>query len=242
MNPPTVPVLTAAVGVVAMLTAGCAASVAHPAGDAAAVLAALQVVAEDTGAHYDRDDWPHWATVAGECDTREMALRAQGRNVVTGLRCEITAGEWTSPYDGVIVRARSAAGQTVFERAVPTSSGTRWQQTGLDLDHLVPLAEVQRSGRIVDGRRVGPRHWGRADRKRYANDPAVLVAVTAAVNRAKGDKDPARWLPDRDRCGFITRWAETKRRYQLSVDPDEHDAIARVLASCEHEGGPGGRG
>ncbi|MEV6878626.1 hypothetical protein AB0M82_37025, partial [Amycolatopsis sp. NPDC051128] len=45
-----------------------------------------------------------------------------------------------------------------------------------------------------------------AERERYANDPAVLVAVTATSNRAKGDQDPARWLPALDRCGYVARW------------------------------------
>src|SRR5690348_8443366 len=100
-------------------------------------LAALQVVPEDTGAHYKREDWPHWSQQPGGCDTRETVLREQGQNVTTGRGCRITDGRWTSAYDGVIVTDASK----------------------LDLDHLVPLAEVQRSGRIVDGRRVGPRAW-----------------------------------------------------------------------------------
>lgn len=188
----------------------------------AGLLAALPVAPEDTGAHYDRDDWPHWSVGAAGCDTREAVLRDQGQNVTTGRECRITGGQWTSAYDGVVVRARSAGGKTV------------WEPQGLDLDHLVPLAEVARSGRIVDGRRVGPRQWTRADRERYANDRAVLVPVTASSNRAKGDQDPAKWLPELDRCGYVTRWVEIKQRYELSVNQAEHDAIAGVLATCPH--------
>lgn len=179
-------------------------------------LSALPIAPEDTGAHYDRADWPHWSTVAGTCDTRETILRDQGRNVTTGPHCKITAGQWISPYDGVTVT----------------------DPRKLDIDHVVPLAEVQRSGRIVDGRRVGPREWSRDQREQYANDPAVLLAVTAATNRAKGDQDPARWLPDRDRCSYVARWIEIKQRYDLSVDQAEHDALVSLLSGpCTTTGG-----
>lgn len=174
------------------------------AGSAATELAALPVAPEDTGVHYDRDDWPHWKPTHGACNAREDALAAQGTGVRTDAECRPIAGTWVSPYDGA----------TVTDPA------------RLDIDHLVPLAEVARSG---------TRQWTRGQRETYANDPAVLVVVTAHANRAKGDQDPARWLPDRDRCGYATHWIEVKTRYRLTVDHAEHDALAAVLARC-----PGG--
>ncbi|MPY99036.1 MAG: DUF1524 domain-containing protein [Actinophytocola sp.] len=141
---------------------------------------------------------------------RDRILIEQGRSVRQGDDCAITDGTWLSSYDGATVTDSS----------------------DLDIDHMVPLAEVMRSGRIVDGRRVGPRNWSEAERQRYANDPAVLIAVTAATNRSKGDQDPAHWLPERDRCGYVRHWLEVKHRYKLSADPDEAEAIANVLANC----------
>jgi len=169
--------------------------------DAAAVdVSALTIAPEDTGAEYDRDDWPHWASVGDGCDVRDAALQDQGRHVAVGEGCTIT-GQWTSVYDGEVVDDPSE----------------------LDIDHLVPLAEVARSG---------ARDWSEAERQAYANDPDVLVAVTAASNRAKGDQDPATWLPERDRCDYITRWVAIKQRYDLTADQAEADAIRSVLARC----------
>ncbi|MEU0793781.1 HNH endonuclease family protein [Amycolatopsis sp. NPDC005961] len=168
---------------------------------ARADLAALQVATEDTGNHYRREDWPHWDRVAGECDARENALRTQGRDVTTGPHCTVTAGTWTSPYDGVTVTSPDA----------------------LDIDHMVPLAEAARSG---------TRAWSRADRERYANDPAVLVAVTAKTNRGKGDQDPARWLPPLDHCTYVARWIAVKHAYGMTVDRAERAAITGVLNHC----------
>lgn len=211
------PAATAAAALATLaLTAGCLPvtdTAAAPA-EVATALAALPIAPEDTGFHYDRDDWPHWKTVHGTCNAREQALLDQGQGVRADDQCRPIAGTWVSPYDGVTVTDASK----------------------LDIDHLVPLAEVARSGRIENGHRVGPRTWSRAERERYANDPDVLVVATARANRSKGDQDPAYWLPDRDRCGYAARWIETKTRYRLSIDQAEHDALAAVLARCSVDG------
>src|SRR6266498_1358315 len=119
-----------------------------PAGPLTDQLAALQIAPEDTGAHYDRDDWlPQWAR-SGDCTTRETVLRQQGQNVVVGANCAPTAGQWVSSYDGVTVT----------------------DPKKLDIDHVVPLAEVTRSGPVVDGRRQRPGSWPADQRHAYAND------------------------------------------------------------------------
>lgn len=183
---------------------------AAPAGPANTLLTQLQIQPEDTGAHYERDDWlTDWAQ-DGECTTRESVLRQQGRGVTVDGRCAPTAGTWHSTYDGVTT----------------TDPGE------LEIDHVVPLAEVARSGPVVDGRRQRPADWPPARREAYANDVDGLVAVTGSSNSSKSDDDPARWLPAEDACGYVTRWVKIKKKYNLSVDKAEHDKIATVLASC----------
>jgi hypothetical protein len=181
-----------------------------PAGTLAEQLATLQIAPEDTGAHYDRDDWlPQWAK-SGECSTRETVLSQQGQGIVMGDNCAPKSGQWLSAYDGVTVT----------------------DPRDLDIDHIVPLAEVARSGPVVDGRRQRPGDWPEDQRRAYANDIEGLVAVTASSNRSKSDDDPARWLPDRDRCGYVAAWLRVKLKYHLSVDQAEHDAIASVASTC----------
>ncbi len=164
-------------------------------------LAKLTVTPTDTGAHYNRDDWPHWDSVGKGCNRREDTLKTQGRNVKTGKGCKVLSGEWTSVYDGVKV----------------TDPET------VDIDHMVPLAEAARSH---------TRDWTETQRETYANDPAVLVAVTAKSNRSKGDQDPAKWLPGKDRCAYVAHWVRVKTTYGMTVDQAEHDAIAAVLRHC----------
>ncbi|MEU3272540.1 HNH endonuclease family protein [Saccharomonospora sp. NPDC006951] len=178
------------------LSAGTSSTAAEPTD-----LSGLTVAPEDTGAPYDRDDWPHWTSTGEGCDSRDEALKTQGRDVSVGEDCELS-GSWTSVYDGETVTDPSE----------------------LDVDHLVPLAEAARSG---------ARDWSEAEREAYANDPDLLVAVTASSNRSKGDQDPATWLPERDRCTYVTRWVQTKQRYALTVDQAEAEAIRGVLTHCE---------
>ncbi|PXY23890.1 hypothetical protein BAY59_29225 [Prauserella coralliicola] len=189
----------------ALLASGCRLPDPSAAASADPGPAGLTVAPEDTGAHYDRDDWPHWSYHGRGCNTRELVLQQQGSGVEVGKGCKPVAGTWTSRYDGATV----------------TDPET------LDVDHVVPLAEAARSG---------ARTWSEAERERYANDPAVLVVVTARSNRAKGDQDPAEWLPDRDRCGYVRQWTETKRRYALTADPAEAEAIRAVLSRCGGDG------
>lgn len=180
------------------------------AGPASELLAQLQIQPEDTGAHYDRDDWlTDWAR-DGECTTRETVLRQQGQGVTVDEYCRPTAGTWHSGYDGV------------------TTSDPR----DLEIDHVVPLAEAARSGPVVNGRRQRPGDWPPAQREAYANDVEGLVAVTGTSNQAKSDGDPAEWLPSQNPCAYVTAWVRIKKKYNLSVDQAEHDAIASVLASC----------
>jgi hypothetical protein len=169
---------------------------------AVTALRAIPVRAEDTGNPYRRADWPHWTSDGTGCDTRERALRDQGRDVATGAGCRPTDGAWTSPYDGVEITDPS----------------------GADLDHVVPLAEANRSG---------ARSWTREERTAFANDPDQLLVVSASSNRSKGDQDPSRWMPDaRYSCAYAVRWVNTKHKYELSVDTAEKQVLTGVLARC----------
>lgn len=94
------------------------------------LLSQLFVAPEDTGAHYDREQWhPGWADQGRGCDTRDIVLIDQGEGEVQDGRCRLTCptgGCWFSPYDDL---THSDAG-------------------GLDIDHRVPLGEANRS-RVV---------------------------------------------------------------------------------------------
>jgi len=54
------------------------------------------------------------------------------------------------------------------------------------------------------------------------------------VNRSKGDRDPAKWLPKNVayRCTYVGHRLEVKKRWRLLIDALERSAINAVVAAC----------
>ncbi|MCS0601289.1 HNH endonuclease family protein [Streptomyces sp. LP11] len=167
-------------------------------------LSQLTVATEDRTG-YKRDLFPTWITISGTCNTREYILKRDGSNVVTDSACVAQSGSWYSPYDGATWSAAS----------------------DVDIDHLVPLAEAWDSGASK---------WTTAQRQAFANDVTrpQLLAVTDNVNQAKGDQDPATWVPSRTAylCTYVRAWVQVKYYYNLSVDSAEKTALTNDLAGC----------
>ncbi|MFD5940312.1 HNH endonuclease family protein [Streptomyces griseus] len=198
----------AALAILPLLSAAPAqAAVALPLADA---IQELPLAAESREG-YQRTSFKHWVDADKDsCNTRMEVLIAESRvdPTIEGA-CKVTAGEWYSYYDGVTLTAPG----------------------GLDIDHMVPLAEAWDSG--ASG-------WTAARREAYANDlgsERSLVAVTARSNRSKSDQDPSTWLPPLAdaRCTYATDWVSTKLRWGLSVDEAEADALAVLAEGCGQE-------
>jgi hypothetical protein len=117
----------------------------------------------------------------------------------------LASGGWLSAYDGY----------------------TTDDPAELDIDHVVPLGEAWVSGAA---------RWDPARREAFANDlvSPELLAVTAATNRSKGDRDPASWQPpnDADWCAYASSWVAVKLAWQLSADPAEVAALRNMAGAC----------
>lgn len=168
-------------------------------------LAALPVEAEGSMTGYDREKFPHWSPVEGNCNTRETVLARDGEGVESGTDCYPTAGTWHSEYDGE-------------DFTVPGD---------LDIDHVVPLAEAWRSG--ADGWSEADREAFANDL-----EGPQLIAVSATSNRTKGDQDPTSWWPTESgyRCTYAKMWVSTKYRWGLALQSAEKTALADELATC----------
>ncbi|MBQ0849456.1 HNH endonuclease [Streptomyces sp. BH-SS-21] len=167
--------------------------------------------ADESRDGYQRSSFKHWVDADRDsCNTRAEVLIAESRSEpAIEAGCKVTAGEWYSYYDGVTLTAPG----------------------GLDIDHMVPLAEAWDSGASA---------WTPARRQAYANDldaDRSLVAVTARSNRSKADQDPADWQPPLAdaRCTYSTDWVATKLRWQLAVDDRERSALTELAAGCGQE-------
>jgi len=52
------------------------------------------------------------------------------------------------------------------------------------------------------------------------------------VNEAKGDKDPAQWMPQLAHCKYIEQWVAVKLCWHLSADRAEKAALRRFASGC----------
>lgn len=165
-------------------------------------------VADEDRTGYQRTSFKHWVDADKDgCDARREVLIAEAvEPVQVGARCALSGGRWWSAYDN---RYLDLA-------------------TQLDVDHMVPLAEAWDSGASA---------WTAAERQAYANDlddERLLIAVSAASNRSKADRDPAEWMPPYAEyaCEYTANWIAMKMRWLLTVDPVEQQALADQAAAC----------
>ncbi|PRY00844.1 HNH endonuclease family protein [Allonocardiopsis opalescens] len=168
-------------------------------------LAALTTEAEGSSSPYDRDLFPHWSPVSGNCNARETVLRRDGTNVTVGNDCYPTSGSWYSPYDGVTLSSPSQ----------------------VQIDHMIPLAEAWRSG--ADTWSTARREDFANDLA-----TAQLWAVSGSSNQSKSDQDPAEWMPTRSavHCLYARAWVNVKYVWRLSVDSAERSALTSILNRC----------
>jgi hypothetical protein len=139
------------------------------------------------------------------CDTRDEVLQRDSLTPaqVDPSGCQVIAGDWRSPYDGV----------------------TQSDPAEVQIDHVVALKEAWDSGAWSwDPDRL-------TDYGNDLDDARTLRAVTGSVNTAKGDKDPSNWLPPdpNDLCPFLADWIAIKARWGLSMDQSEAGRIRNLL-------------
>jgi hypothetical protein len=201
--------LTLAALVTAWIT-GASPALAYPptppsASTAQTQLNSLTVKTEGSTSGYSRDLFPHWITQSGTCDTRDQVLKRDGTGVTVDSQCEPTGGRWYSVYDSVWVTDDSS----------------------IDIDHIVPLAEAWKSG---------ANSWTTSRRQQFANDLTIaqLIAVTASSNRSKGDRDPSVWKPPNTsvHCIYAREWIWVKYSYGLSLQSAEKTALQQMLGTC----------
>ena len=94
-----------------------------------------------------------------------------------------------------------------------------------DIEHIVARSEAHDSGLCAAKRRT---------RRRFARDLLNLTLASPSLNRhQKSDRDAAEWMPEKNRCWFAARVVAVRRKYGLTVDRLEADALESVLSACE---------
>lgn len=146
-----------------------------------------------------------WADVDGDgCDQRSQVLARDLANVVQKKgRCGVQSGELQDPYTGETITSVSK----------------------IQIDHVVPLAEMWRTGAAS---------WTVDRRTLAANDLRNLVAVKGTINQSKSDKTPDEWMPPNAAyaCSYARIYVGIKAEYTLTVSQVERAALEKSLATC----------
>lgn len=172
-------------------------------------LAQLETKGRAPKTGYARDQFGDgWQSVAG-CDTRNIILARDLKQVRSNDKCQVVAGVLDDPYTGKRIN---------FLRGEQSSSDVQ-------IDHVVALSDAWQKG---------AQQLSYARRVQFANDPLVLLAVDGAANNQKSDGDAATWLPSSKsfRCDYVSRQIKIKLKYKLWVTNAEGQAMRRVLESC----------
>lgn len=185
------------------------------AGTALAQLETITIKGRAPKTGYSRDMFgPAWPDLDNDgCDERNETLARDLTNLTyKDGRCVIATGMFADPYTGKTIS---------FVRGTKTSSAVQ-------IDHVVALSDAWQKGaqQLNSGQRMS-----------LANDPLNLLASDGPANGSKSDSDAASWLPSNKgfRCEYVARQTSVKAKYQLWMTQAEHDAVARVLATCPDE-------
>ena len=147
------------------------------------------------------------------CDTRDDILNRDltEQALVVTKRCPqaVASGSLRDPYTNA------------------TIAFSRGNQVGaaVQIDHIVPLAYAWD---------MGARDWTDDMRKRFANDPANLLAVAGRANQDKGDLPPGEWMPPNTafHCQYAMAFIAVIRGYHLAVEELSAHRLRDAAGSC----------
>ncbi|MCY4354130.1 MAG: HNH endonuclease family protein [Truepera sp.] len=83
------------------------------------------------------------------------------------------------------------------------------QGVDLTIEHIVSLAEAHDSGLCAASPET---------RQHFASDPLNLTLTPRRINSGKSGRDLAEWLPKYNRCWYVDRSLEIRRKYGLTID------------------------
>ena len=177
------------------------------------IIETLSVKGRAAKTGYDRSSFSHWRDPdRNGCDARNDILRRDLTNLVIksdSNGCKVLGGVLADPYSGKDINF-------IFGASL------------VDIDHVVALSNAWQTGAFQFTNEI---------RLQFANDPLNLLAVSASLNRQKGDGDAATWLPPTKsyRCQYVARQIAVKKKYGLWLTKPEKVAMSTLLAKCPKE-------
>ncbi|OAV62810.1 HNH endonuclease family protein [Enteractinococcus helveticum] len=178
----------------------------------------ITIAEEHVDAPYDRDEWAPsgWADADDTgCTTQQDILirdTEPASQVIDDDGCTLIFGTAVDPYTGEFVEHDRDAAD--------------FNRTPFDVDHVVPIAEANRSG---------AHSWDADMKQEFYQDKDNLLAVIASENQSKSDADIDNYLPPNQGlyCDYVATTVLVKRKYDLTMDQAEHDVAASILTDDE---------
>ena len=160
---------------------------------------------------------------AGVCLLVPLLASAQSVPVTLDLAPERARAGYERPTTNRYQRHERAVYRALgMDRTPYTCTAIGGDLTGVDVEHIVALAEAHDSG-------LAP-----AQMLAFSGDPMNLTVAEPRENRhVKSDKDAAGYIPPRNRCWFAGRVLDVKSRWGLAVDAAEAVALIGALAGCD---------
>ena len=157
--------------------------------------------------HYDRKFFKHWEDFNKDrCSTRFEVLNRDNQGTINyGDGCQITKGEWESPYDN--------------------KSYTNAEK--VEVDHVVPLDNAWLSGAYDWSQKE-------RDVYANDMTLGHLLSVDKISNVEKSYKSPDMWMPKNEDflCDYAAAWISIKHRWNLKVTKAERQKLNSILQNC----------
>ena len=144
---------------------------------------------------------------------------------------EIRPESRCSPYERSDYRYSQSVELAIIERLggiySPYTGRCFASQWETDIEHIVALSEAHDSGLCEPAPNIMQL------RQAFASDPLNLTLASPELNRGrKRHYDGAEWMPPMNRCWFAQRIVEVRRKYGLTIDRREAEALERILSTC----------
>ena len=144
---------------------------------------------------------------------------------------EIRPESRCSPYERSDYRYSQSVELAIIERLggiySPYTGRCFASQWETDIEHIVALSEAHDSGLCEPVPNIMQL------RQAFASDPLNLTLASPALNRErKRHYDGAEWMPPMNQCWFAQRIVDVRRKYGLTIDRREAEALERILSAC----------
>lgn len=126
--------------------------------------------------------------------------------------------------DALLKGLRDTTGGKLYS---PYTGRTFSNECDVHVEHIVARKQAHYSGLCLKE--------NAHKREEFASDLRNLTLAGRGLNQAKRECDARTWVPPINRCWFASRVIEVRKKYGLTIDEGERNALAKILSRCAPE-------